>query len=321
MGVYRFMLRQRNQPWLKRYLKRDEILREISSCDSMLRDALTLFGVRFFKIALRHFQYSSCVQVSIQIRILRQVQETEQKREFASMAVLKAIRENKIPANSELRIILESETEVASPEPSPVSSDKISTESVTEFVTHRDVLKLIEGELITPESLHPSEIIPALATLHTAQNNIDAVRDTSELRQLLRTALATQTDKDMLDVLGIARQEMPDAIKALQREHERVVERNSEHLASSTHSDILSGTIRRRTLSVQEGGPGGQGTVTLQRSQTTVSIDSSSSSGLSGSSIFGRRDTLDQEFLELGIDCLTRMTGAQATVPNWTITK
>ena len=46
MGVYRFMLRQRNQPWLKRYLKRDEILREISSCDSMLRDALTLFGVR-----------------------------------------------------------------------------------------------------------------------------------------------------------------------------------------------------------------------------------------------------------------------------------
>ena len=52
MGVYRFMRRQKNQPWLKRYLKRDEILREISSCDSMLRDALTLFGVRLFQITL-----------------------------------------------------------------------------------------------------------------------------------------------------------------------------------------------------------------------------------------------------------------------------
>lgn len=315
------MLKRQNQPWLKRYLKRDEILRDIEACGSMLRDALTLFGVRVaLKLDLRYFQYSFRIQVSIQIRILRQVQETEQKREFASMAVLKAIRDNQIPVNSELRIVMESEIEVASPEPSPSSAIKFATESVTDFVTHRDVLKLLEGELVTPESLHPSEIIPALATLHTAQNNIDAVRDTNELRQLLRSALATQTDKDMLDVLGIARKEMPDAIKALQREHERVVERNGENLASSTQSDILSGTIRRRTMSVQEERPGRQGSVTLQRSQTTVSIDSSSSSGLSGSS-FGRRDTLDQEFLEMGIDCLTRMTGAQATVPNWTITK
>lgn len=233
------------------------------------------------------------------------------------MAVPRAIGQNQTTVNSALRISSESETEVASPEPAPVSPDQLATESVTEFVTHRDVSRLTEGELINPESLHPSEIIPALATLHTAQNNIDADRDTSELRQLLRAALDTQTDKDMLDVLGISRQEMPDAIKALQREHERVVERNSEQLASSTHSDIFSGTIRRRTPIVQEGG---QGSVTLQRSQTTASIDSSSSSGLSASSIF-RRDTLDQEFLELGIGRLTRMTGAQAAVPNWTITK
>jgi abelson tyrosine-protein kinase 1 len=40
------MHKQANRPWLKRYIRRDEIMRDISECDSMLRDALTLFGVR-----------------------------------------------------------------------------------------------------------------------------------------------------------------------------------------------------------------------------------------------------------------------------------
>jgi hypothetical protein len=46
--VYRFMVKQTSRPWLKRYLKRDEILRDIVACDTVLRDALGLFGVRSF---------------------------------------------------------------------------------------------------------------------------------------------------------------------------------------------------------------------------------------------------------------------------------
>lgn len=41
-----FLLKQAHRPFLKRYLKRDEILREIASCDTALSDALSMFSVR-----------------------------------------------------------------------------------------------------------------------------------------------------------------------------------------------------------------------------------------------------------------------------------
>ena len=44
-GIHRFLIKLINRPFLKRYLRRDEILRDLSDCDSSLRDALGLFGV------------------------------------------------------------------------------------------------------------------------------------------------------------------------------------------------------------------------------------------------------------------------------------
>ena len=44
-GVYHLLIKLSNRPFLKRYLRRDEILRDISDCDGSLRDALGLFGV------------------------------------------------------------------------------------------------------------------------------------------------------------------------------------------------------------------------------------------------------------------------------------
>jgi len=41
------LMKQSSRPFLKRYLRRDETLRDISDCDSSLRDALGLFGVSF----------------------------------------------------------------------------------------------------------------------------------------------------------------------------------------------------------------------------------------------------------------------------------
>ena len=43
--IHNFLIKQTNRPFLKRYLRRDEILEDISTCDSSLRDALGLFGV------------------------------------------------------------------------------------------------------------------------------------------------------------------------------------------------------------------------------------------------------------------------------------
>jgi abelson tyrosine-protein kinase 1 len=52
-GVHHFLIKQSNRPFLKRYLRRDQILRDISDCDSSLRDALGLFSVSFFECLQR----------------------------------------------------------------------------------------------------------------------------------------------------------------------------------------------------------------------------------------------------------------------------
>jgi abelson tyrosine-protein kinase 1/abelson tyrosine-protein kinase 2 len=38
------MIKQAHRPFLKRYLKREEILRDISGCDKALGEALSMFG-------------------------------------------------------------------------------------------------------------------------------------------------------------------------------------------------------------------------------------------------------------------------------------
>ena len=53
-GLYRaftdvlyFLTKMGHRPFLKRYLKRDEILSDIASCDATLNEALEMFGVGF----------------------------------------------------------------------------------------------------------------------------------------------------------------------------------------------------------------------------------------------------------------------------------
>lgn len=43
--VHLFLRKQIHRPFLKRYLKRDEILKQIAGCDAGLKDALELFSV------------------------------------------------------------------------------------------------------------------------------------------------------------------------------------------------------------------------------------------------------------------------------------
>src|SRR5258708_26069365 len=54
-GLYRaftevlyFLTKMGHRPFLKRYLRRDEILFSIASCDAALNDALGMFGVSLF---------------------------------------------------------------------------------------------------------------------------------------------------------------------------------------------------------------------------------------------------------------------------------
>ena len=144
----------------------------------------------------------------------------------------------------------------------------------------------------------PQSVQKSLRVLKAAQNAQDRAHDTADLRQLMRTALAQNDDSDMIDVLQIARSEMPEAIKTLQRALERVVDdgrieaaESAVTLASSSQQHHFEGQ-----LSVHSGSDGAES----RRSA----------------------DTLDREFIETGIDALRRLsTGTDLGLPSWTITR
>ena len=194
-------------------------------------------------------------------------------------------------------------------------------ETVTHFATTGNALGLFEDTPHltppAPQNLSPSQIIPALTSLHSIQNSLDAAMDTADLRQLIRTALQTTSDVEMLKVLQIGHQEMPEAIKTLQRALEHVTERDDDGVEPPPGNGVVVAKIVNKVSQKQVQGAGS----TLKRSTTVISIDSSSTSS-SGHSSERRRDTLDREFIESGIDALRRMSrGGVTSLPSWTITK
>lgn len=160
--------------------------------------------------------------------------------------------------------------------------------------------------------LSAEQLRAALDSIQSAQNAADFVQDTEALRQLMRLALQTASDVEMLEIFQIKRQEMPEAIKTLQRALERVIEKEREPESPVIAAQPAS-LLRR--LSMKGGDKAATGP------QRVSTFDSTSSS--SGSvGIGNKRDTLEREFLESGIDALRRMSrGIETNLPSWTITK
>lgn len=126
----------------------------------------------------------------------------------------------------------------------------------------------------------------------------------------MRAALSAGSDLEMIEVLQVGREEMPEAIKTLQRALERVGD-------GGEGSGIVSGLEVALGKGVEE-----KEGKRKERSETILSKDSRGSSGSGGSA--GKRDTLDREFIESGIDALRRLsltTGEVETLPSWTITR
>ena len=211
------------------------------------------------------------------------------------------------------------------PLPSPDSNapspqfNNYKPETVAHFTTTENALGLFEDAphlpLTEAHDLPPSLILPALTSLHTIQNSLDTAMDTADLRQVLRTALQTTSDAEMLEVLEVGLHEMPDAIKTLQRTLEHITERDDDGVEAPPGEGVVMAKVVRKVSQKETQGPG------RKRSKTIISIESSSTSS-SGHSSERRRDTLDREFVESGIDCLRRMSrGMETSVPSWTITK
>ena len=81
--------------------------------------------------------------------------------------------------------------------------------------------------LTTEPTVAEAEVLAQLQVVTARQNERDAALDAQDLRQVLRGALQANSDAEMIRTLQVGRDEMPEAIKTLQRALEKEVERES----------------------------------------------------------------------------------------------
>ncbi|KAF9780733.1 hypothetical protein BJ322DRAFT_278471 [Thelephora terrestris] len=269
-NVLALMQRQVNRPFLKRYLKRDDILRAIQGCDAQLNDSLNMFNL------------------SIQIRILRQIHESDRQRQAEMEVIISQIKGRAEP---------------------PVAAIETAAFPVIAPVTraHTGENATIEGHVT---SLAPDEVADLLRTCLKRQNEQDLAYDAEDLRQVMQSALQTGSDADMLDVLQVSREEMPEALKTLQRALEEEVQKERS-VESSMIEDVAVFSEEAEPLEELTNSPTSGSTSSKLRTDSCASARARAS-----------RDTLDREFLESGIEALRRMSeGVKLALPYWTITK
>lgn len=236
---------------------------------------------------------SHFAQTSIQIRILKQVLAAERQRQADTAAILDSIHST----HPELAV-----DHLEPPAPGTL---------------------LLTAEP-TPMDGH---VIAQLQALTARQNERDMVYDAADLRQLMRTALQANNDLEMIKILQVGRDEMPEAIKTLQRALEKEVEREREREEAEAKAEEEAVLVEAATAAAQAAKVN---TVviagaTLSRSATVASRASETSESTTASSsrrtTAAPRDTLDREFIETGIDALRRLSGAEVRLPSWTITR
>ncbi|PFH48794.1 hypothetical protein AMATHDRAFT_64627 [Amanita thiersii Skay4041] len=324
--VHSLLQKLNRRPFIKRYLKRDEILRQIAECDKALTDALGMFSL------------------SIQLRILRQIQASETQRQLDTRAILDSVISASSPSNA-LRLSGVQAVEETTVIPSSSTPSQLSPVSLSQDAGDSSNIvaspSAVQGPLLAVNdvphlSLSPARVLPALREIHSRQNTLDAAKDTTDLRLLMSRAIQTSSDAQLLDILQITRDEMPEAIKTLQRALEKLIERENVSDVSASEGGAQSPPEPSSEPPRMDGRPGffarrmtlksfkGQETPNLKRSKTVASGASKETNAASSKSSETRRvrDTLDREFIESGLDALRRMSrGLETTLPSWTITR
>ena len=218
------------------------------------------------------------IETSIQFRILKQVLAAEKQWQAGIAAILESINHS---------------AHLSSSETSTARGDILTSKATSLPVTADAEVK------------SPVNVIASLQTLTARQSERDTVHDAADLRQLLRTAMQANNDAEMIRVLQVGRDEMPEAIKVLQRALEVEVEREPVAEGEATPAQAVLNTGNEATTSSRSSGSRG------------------GSSGRASGRCEASRDTLDWEFIETGIDALQRLSGggAEVALPSWTITR
>lgn len=288
-----------------------------------------------FSVSLPFQESSSShsLKLSIQIRTLRQLQESDRRRQQDMQAILAAVGHPAIlpsqprGASNALGLIGIDEEYTSTTLALPTSStpNELSAISLNSPVASPAV-----GQQPTALEDHdsPTAVANSLLQIVSKQNSMDAAADSADLRNLLRKAIAAGSDVAMVETLGVKRNEMAEAVKTLQRALEQVLEGKAvdalrekdglpDEMPTPRGKNRLVKMVRR--LSTHDA----RETQSLKRSKTSSSSRSSENKSTS-SNPSEDVDTLEREFLESGIDALKRMSeGPEAILrlPSWTITK
>ena len=136
-----------------------------------------------------------------------------------------------------------------------------------------------------------------LHALRAAQNAQDHAHDKADLYRLMRAALTAKDDAAMMEVFQIARSEMPEAIKTLERALECPVE-DAQLVAENCTAALQTSQKEARKGISPSLGPGNTGAG------------------------YSNADTLDHEFIVTGIHALRRLSqGRDLGLPSWTVTQ
>ncbi|KAI5119647.1 hypothetical protein M0805_009008 [Coniferiporia weirii] len=359
--VHILLQKQVHRPLLKRYLKRDEILQSIGACDYALSDALGMFSLSIQIRTLRQIQAADAQNRADMKRVLASLEPRSLDTDVTPKRGPVALPSVGLPSEYYSTSSCGTETTATSSEANTTSTKSSGTQpqpatgshgtqataqSTTTGSSGMPGLEIVKSPPPTPDSeevpligqsqstLHlpptPEEIRQQLTILVEQQNVQDHVLDMADLRALMRAALATSSDVEMLRVLQVSREEMPEAMKTLQR----ALEKEREKEEASKAEVIGPGTDEKETEEEEEQETevsGALGLSGLRRRLTMDSVTTKSSRKSKktknkemgcGWVAKGERDTLDREFIESGIDALRRMSrGQDINLPNWTITR
>ncbi|KAG1847152.1 hypothetical protein DFJ58DRAFT_663473 [Suillus subalutaceus] len=209
--VYKFLLKLNRRPFIKRFLRSDEIQQEIQACDKALADAMQMFSI------------------SIQIRILKECKR------FG--------RERRLDAGYYAQGSTPPPTYASPPSQTlPISSDRTPRVENPALPEPHDILPATTGLRRSPPAHNlplpplqsvqsqtnntvpppdaPISPLAELQILHTVENASDREQDHALFHNTLQRAISARRDYEVLQVLEVRPEEVPEALKALRRAEE-----------------------------------------------------------------------------------------------------
>ncbi|OAX38567.1 hypothetical protein K503DRAFT_816887 [Rhizopogon vinicolor AM-OR11-026] len=203
--VYDFLVKLNRRPFIKRFLRSDEIQQEIQACDKALGDAMQMFSI------------------SIQIRILkefkgfaRQQLQAQAQRGLTPPPLYVSPPTQTLPTLLEHTPRLETQALPESQDILPVASGLSRSPQLqsSTLSTPQPTPNIIPLPASNDSPLSP---LTELRHLLTAENISDLEHDRALFHATLQSGISARNDNEMLRVLEVRPGEAPEALKALRR--------------------------------------------------------------------------------------------------------